>query len=48
MLWLCVNIAPSDSSTKAINYTAIAGATLAATAVTAAFAPAAADPMLGK
>ena len=43
MVWLHVNIAVNTASTEAINSTATAGPTLAATAVTAA-----AGPLLGK
>ena len=48
MLWLCVNIAANTSSTQAITSTATAGVTLAAIAVTTAYATAASDPLLGK
>ena len=48
MLWLSVNIADNASFTKAINSKAKAGSKLAATAVTGAYAIAAADPFLGK
>ena len=44
---LCVNISAVFSSTEAINYKGIAGSTLAATAVTAAYATSAVVPLLG-
>ena len=43
-----VTIAANTSSTEAINFTARAGSLLAATAATAAYATAAANPLLGK
>ena len=48
LLWLRVNIAAYTYSTEAINSTATAGSTLTATEVPAAYATAAADPLLGK
>ena len=47
-MWLHVNIAANTASTEAINYTATAGSTLPATSVTAAYAIAAAGPLLAK
>ena len=45
LLWLRVTIAAKTSSTEVINFTARAGSSLAATAVTAAYATAAANPL---
>ena len=46
--WLQVTIAAKISSTEPIKFTASTGSSLAATAVTAAYAIAAANQLLGK
>ena len=48
LIWLRVTIADNTSSTEAINFTARARFSLAATEVTEAYATAAANPLLGK
>ena len=46
--WLCVSIGAIISSSETINYKATTASTLAGTAVTAAYATAALNPLLGK
>ena len=48
MQWLCVIIAAIISSSEAINSKGTAASILAVTAVTAAYATAAVDPLLDK